>query len=318
MSSEPTPEEIAAARLLADPGLVQRRLDRDLAAVAALGRAGVQVDPTADSAIVHETLRANAEMLTFESPIDAATQTKRRLTELPVEERHDGTPVHAYHASASTTVREGVVVSDTAVSDGSRLLIFRRPSAETTLMTVTLSARVRVESDGRAHLEGYGWPAPPTEPVHTFIGTGDQLISQAVSDLADEHIPLDRPLLLLWGARLRGKTPSHSQRLRIAEFIAARVGELNAHLSQTDDYTLTSKDHGWYGACLYRSTLENLFETYLGSLTFTLLDAEDIDETDEELRTNLPGVRGAAAAVPEGLPASHWWWNSAVTNGPGE
>lgn len=318
MNPEGTPEETAAARLLADPRLVQRRLDRDLAAMAALGRTGVRVDPNADPAIVHETLRAHADMLTFDSPVNAATQAKRRLTELPVEERRNGTPIHAYHASASTTVQEGSVVSDTADPDGSRTLVFNRPAAETSLTTVTLSAKVRVENDGRAHLEAYGWPTPPTEPVHTFSGTGHQLISRAVSDLADEHIPLDRPLLLLWGARLREGDPSNSQRLRIAELITARVGELNAYLSQTDDYALSSKDHDWYGACLYRSALENLFETCLGSLTFTLLSAEDIDETDEELRANLSGVRGIAAAVPKGLPAGHWWWNLAVTNGPGQ
>jgi hypothetical protein len=317
VSPEPSPEEIAAARLLADPGLVQRRLDQDLAAIAALGRAGVRVETGADPSTVRETLRAHADMLTFDSPVNAATQTKRRLHELPSAERRDGTSVRAYHASASATVREGSVVSDTTDSDRSRVLVFHRRAPESGLATVTLSARVRVETDGQAHLEAHGWPAPPTEPVHTFSGTGRDLLSQAVSDLADEQMPFDRPLLLLWGARLREGESSENQRLRIAELVTARAGELNAHLSQTDDYALMSADEGWYGACVYRSALENLFETYLGSLTFALLDAEDINDTDEELRAKLSGVHGAAAAVPEGIPAGHWWWNAAVAAEPG-
>lgn len=43
MTEGRSPKEIAVERLLADPGLVQRRLDRDLAEVAALGRSGVRV-----------------------------------------------------------------------------------------------------------------------------------------------------------------------------------------------------------------------------------------------------------------------------------
>jgi hypothetical protein len=253
-------------------------------------------------------------MLTFDSSINAATQTKRRLIELPFAERRDGTPVHAYHASASATVREGSVVSDAVESDGARVLTFYRAAADTELATVTLSARVRVEADRTAHLDGYGWPAPPTEPVHAFRGRSDELISQAASDLADEHVPLDRALLLLWGATLRGGTPTPGERLRIAELAAKRTREINAYLGQTDTYALMSEGEGWYGACLYRSALENLFEIYLGSLTFTLLDAEDIDDTDEEIRTNLSGVLGAGTAVPEGVPVSHWWWDMA-TNG---
>ncbi|MEU0239081.1 hypothetical protein ABZ234_15450 [Nocardiopsis sp. NPDC006198] len=253
-------------------------------------------------------------MLMFDSPVNAATQTKRRLVELPFTERRDGTPVRAFHASASTTVREGAVVSDIADSHGSRVLTFHRAAADTELAAVTLSARVRVETDGAANLDGYGWPAPPTEPVHTFSGSGHELIFQAAADLADQHVPLDRALLLLWGATLQGGTPTQGERLRIAELAAARTGEINAYLGQTDTYALMSEGEGWYGACLYRSALENLFEIYLGSLTFTLLDAEDIDDTDEELRTSLSGVRGAGTAVPEGVPVSHWWWEMA-TNG---
>ncbi|MFE6385666.1 MULTISPECIES: hypothetical protein [Nocardiopsis] len=317
MPSDRTPGEISAERLLADPGLVRRSLDRDLAAIAALGRAGVRVEPGAAPSAVRETLRARADMLTFDSPVNAATQTKRRLHELPSAERRDGTPIRAYHASASATVREGSVVSDTTDSDGSRVLVFHRHAPETGLATVTLSARVRVETDGQTHLEAYGWPTPPTEPVHAFNGTGRDLLSQAVSDLADEQIPFDRPLLLLWGARLREGAPSDNQRLSVAELVTARAGELNACLGQTDDYALMSADEGWYGACLYRSALENLFETYLGSLTFTLLDAEDIDDTDEELRANLSGAYGAAPVVPGGVPAGHWWWDTAVSAGTG-
>ncbi|WP_274808828.1 hypothetical protein [Nocardiopsis sp. N85] len=52
--------------------------------------------------------------------------------------------------------------------------------------------------------------------------------------------------------------------------------------------------------------MENLFESYLGGVTFSLVDAEDIDDLDEELRENLPRAHAERAAVPNGVPEGHW------------
>lgn len=313
MPEERTPEEIAMERLLADPGLVQRRLDGDLGQVAALGRSGIRVDPGLDDATLVEILRSEAEQLEFDAPIVAATQSKRRLVELPSEERTVGTPVHAYHSSATITVREGSLVQSQVRQGGGRSLVFQRQGSEADMATVVLSAEILVEVDGRAYFEAYGWPTPPQAPVHRFRGNPTRLLDQVLADLADNEVPLDRPLLLLWGARLQegGPTGDGRQRIRLAEDVVARSGELNSYLARAQDYALASQ--GWYAACLYRSALENLFESYLGGITFSLVSAEDIDELDEKLRENLPQVQGQAGSIPEGVPEGHWWWRKAAS-----
>lgn len=317
MPEERSPEEIAMERLLADPGLMQRRLDRDLTEVAELGRSGVRVNPGADGATLVEALRSQAEQLEFDAPIVVATQTKRRLVELPSTERTAGTPIQAYSSSASLTVREGALVEDRISRDGSRFLVFERQGSEAGMARVTLSAEVWVESDGRTFLESYGWPAPPGKPVHTFDAGPEQLLDQALSDLADTEVPLDRPLLLLWGARLQEGDPSGDarQRMRLAELVVARAGELNAYVSRADDYATGSAEQWWYAACLYRSTLENLFESYLGGATFSLVSAEELDDLDEELRESLTQAQGTPDAVPAGAPEGHWWWRTSVGQG---
>ncbi|MDE3721232.1 hypothetical protein PWG71_07515 [Nocardiopsis sp. N85] len=75
---------------------------------------------------------------------------------------------------------------------------------------------------------------------------------------------------------------------------------------QAESHASAAGGDGWYAACLYRSLLENLFESYLGGVTFSLVDAEDIDDLDEELRENLPRAHAERAAVPNGVPEGHW------------
>ncbi|MDT0331744.1 hypothetical protein [Nocardiopsis lambiniae] len=315
MSIERTPEEIAAARLLADSGLVQRRLNRDLAEVAELGRNGVRLNPRETSPTLIEALRSTADDLKFDAPIVAATQTKRHAVELPVAERLSGSAIGGYLASASATVREGTLFSEVTESDGARTFVFRRQARETSLASVTLSAEVLMEPNGRTYLTAYGWPSPPDTPVHAFTGTAEDLLRQALIDLDDRDTPLDRPLLLLWGTRLRAGGPvgNDGHRVQVAEGIAVRSGELGSSLMQAESHASASGGDGWYAACLYRSLLENLFESYLGGVTFSLVDAEDIDDLDEELRENLPRAHAERAAVPNGVPEGHWWWRTAVS-----
>ncbi|MEU0490505.1 hypothetical protein ABZ249_14855 [Nocardiopsis sp. NPDC006139] len=314
MKNDHTPEELAAARLLTDPDLIQRRLNRDLAEVRRLGRNGVRLDSRQPFPILVEALRSAANDLEFDAPIVAATQTKRRAAELPVAERLGDSAIGAYLASASTTVREGTLISETAGSDGARRLVFRRQATETPLASVALSAEVLMEPDGLSHLTAYGWPSPPDKPVHSFTGTAEELLLQALTDLADGRTPMDRPLLLLWGARLRSGVPlgDDTQRLRVAEDITARSGELRSYLMQAENYASAAPGDNWYAACLYRSSLENVFESYLGGETFSLVDTEEIDDLDEELRENLARADAARKAVPAGVPDGHWWWRVAV------
>lgn len=314
MTHEPSPAEEAAARLIADPDFVRRRLNTDLEAVAALQRGSVHVNPQDDLETLVTQLREAADRLGFESPTEAATLSKQRFAELPVAERDQETKVEAYHDAASKTLRSGTVVTDRAEADGTRFMEFQRSTPETDLMSVTLSAQVRLQAEGTAWFDDFGWPSKPVRPVHTFTGTTEDFLAQALTDLRQESIPLARGLLLLFGATLKnsGSPGLDEQRLQIAETVVTRRRELNAYFDQAENYALASGTRGWYAACLYRSVLENLFEGYLGGVTFSLFDAEEIDDLDDELRERLPGSTGAEpSAVPAGVPSHHWWWETA-------
>ncbi|MFI6578144.1 hypothetical protein ACIBFB_20345 [Nocardiopsis sp. NPDC050513] len=313
MRREPSPEETAAARLLADPGLVRRSLAAEVEAVHALRQGGVSLDPQAAPEALASQIRAVADRIGFESPVEAATLSKRRLVELPLLERGQGTRIEAYHSAASRTLREGALVSDSVGADGTRIVELQRRAPETGLVWITLSARVRLRADGTTWLDDFGWPGEPTRPVHMFTGATEAFLAQAQADLREENTPMDRVLLLLLGATLSEANASDTdtQRLEIAEAIAVRRGELNVYIRQAEDYALASGDRGWYAACLYRSGLENLFEKFLGSAAFSLIDMEEIEDIDDELRERLPGSTGAdRAAIPVGTPIQHWWWEA--------
>ena len=316
MTHEPSPEEAAAARLIADPGLVQRRLSADLEAVAALDRGHVRLDPSADAEALVSQIRDTADRIGFESPLAAATLSKRFSVELPLNERSQH-KIEAYHRSATRTLQEGTLTSDQTGSDRARYLDFQRNAMETDLVSFTLSARVHLFPDGTAWLDSFGWPNPPKRPVHTFAGSSEELISQAQRDLQAEDVPLERALLMLLGATLQSNddlTLTDTVRLQVAESVTRRRGELNICMSRAEDYAAASEDGSWYSACLYRSLLENVFESFLGSVTFDLIDEEDLSDLDHELAEKLPHAYTASAtAVPTGIPEGHWWWSLAVT-----
>ncbi|OLT30409.1 hypothetical protein BJF83_24880 [Nocardiopsis sp. CNR-923] len=286
----------------------------DVEAVHALRQGGASLDPQADPEALTSQIRAAADRIGFESPVEAATLSKRRLVELPLLERGQGTKIEAYHSAASRTLREGALVVDSVGSDGTRNVELQRRAPETGLVRVTLSARVRLRADGTTWLDDFGWPGEPARPVHTFTGATEDFLAQARADLRQENIPLDRVLLLLLGATLKEahRPGTDTQQIQIAEAIVARRGELNVYIRQAEDYALASGGQGWYAACLYRSGLENLFENFLGSAAFSLVDMEEIEDIDDELRDRLPGSTGAdRAAIPDGTPIQHWWWEAA-------
>ncbi|MEY9214916.1 hypothetical protein ABH917_004362 [Thermobifida halotolerans] len=55
-----------------------------------------------------------------------------------------------------------------------------------------------------------------------------------------------------------------------------------------------------------------MFENFLGSAAFSLVDMTELDEIDQRLRELLPEAPASTAAVPVGMPAHHWWWQTAV------
>lgn len=291
---------------------MERRLQQDLDEIASLGRGGVRVDPGKGPKAVVKTLRESADRLGFASPIDAATHVLRRWDDLPSP--GDGNPIPVYHASASETVRAGRARTE-KMSGGTLGLVFERRVELTPLATMTLATRVTLDSDGTAHLADHGRPAPPIRPVHDFTGTPEELLESARGDLSNPEIPLERSLLLLWGARI-GSTElvgTQEQRLLVAEGAAVRGGEIRVLLDRAEQ-AAASPTEEWYTACLYRSLLENLFEGFLGAVTFSLVDPEDIDGVDDELRRRLPEAEDAApGAVPSGVPEGHWWWRAPFT-----
>lgn len=306
-------EQIAVDRLLADPQALRDRLAADLAEVSALGRTGTRVDPSAGPRTVAEVVRAHADRLAFRSPVEAATLSLRRVRELPVAERGIGSPIGSYHAAASVTVARGRLVS----ASTSRL-VFHREAAESADTTVTLEAVVEVDTDGQVWLESFGWPSEIAEaPAWVFGGTPERYLAQAEAD-ARADVPFDRVMSMVLGTAVagRGQGPvgTEEQRIRLAELVAARRGELGAYVSTAASYALAVRANGPLPACLYRSALEALFEGFLGGAAFSLVDMDEIEEIDEELRDAAPEVDPVPpAAVPAGIPPHHWWWGPAVT-----
>jgi hypothetical protein len=307
MSNGREAEQIAADRLLADPQALHGRLAADLAEISVLGRTGTRVDPAAGSQTVAEIVRAHADRLVFRSPVEAATLSLRRIRELPVAERGFGSPIGAYHAAASATVARGRLLSASAGR-----LVFHRAAAEAADTTVTLEAVVEVDADGQVWLDSFGWPGEiGGVPVWVFGGAAEEYLAQAEAD-ARADVPFDRVMSMVLGTAVAGPGPvgTEERRIRFAELVAARRGELAGYVSNAASYALAVKANGLFAACLYRSALETLFEGFLGAAAFSLVDMDEIEEIDEELRETAPRVAPVPpAAVPAGIPPHHWWWS---------
>ena len=292
---------------------LRRRLAVDLAEVSALGRGEVHVDLAAEVSALVAEVRAQADRLGFDSPIRAATLAKKHLNELPAAERTPGSGIAAYHRAASRTLREGRVTAHHTSPTGEQLLTFHRAAEEAAGTTVTLEAQVRTEPDGTVWLDSFGWPTTPV-PVYTF--TGGAYFDQAVTDLADDTVPFDRAMLMLLASVLdtAPSPPDNEQRIAAAQQIARRRQDLNGYLAQARNYAYAAFGREWFGACLYRSALEAVFENFLGSVAFSLVDMAEVDEVDRLLRELLPEAPATTAAVPAGIPEHHWWWQTALRN----
>ncbi|MFD0774264.1 hypothetical protein ACFQZ2_10040 [Streptomonospora algeriensis] len=309
MTDTPSPEELAASRMSA--GSVQRRLDSDIAAVERLARGGARVDTAADSPTLVRQLKEQADSIGFESPVQAATMSRKRLGEIPVGMLQGESQIADLHAAATRLIAQGDPVNDFS-SDGARTVVLHSMHEEAARTHVTLEVELRI-ADGIAWLESCGWPRSSVRsPIHTFAGTTAEYLAQAEADLRNgaPH-RFERAMLMLFGAAVSsGAMPPADlgRAAGIAELLAANRGSLDGCVSTAESYSLSSES-GWYGACLYRSALETAFEYFLGSSAFTLVDMEEVDGIDEEL-----GALSAdpdllpLAAVPAGAPTHHWWW----------
>ncbi|MEU6033907.1 hypothetical protein ABZ801_00700 [Actinomadura sp. NPDC047616] len=304
MPPERDADRLAADRLAADPRLVQVKLDEDIAEIRNLGRSPVGVDPRAPESHV-SVARASAGILCFESPTEAATMSLRRIDELPVAER-SGSAITAYHLAASRTVAEGDLQRATATQ-----LVFHRPASEAAGTTITLEAVLRITGAGEMWLDSFGWPRT-VQNVRTlaFAGSPAAYYEQGLADLANDA-PIDRALLMLLAASLTNSGPygGQEERERLIELAAGRRHRLAAFVSATESRALAVRADSRFGACLYRSMLATLSEDYLGSATMSLLDMEEIDDIDEELRDALSQSDALPEEmIPAGTSPGHWWW----------
>ncbi|SKA10407.1 hypothetical protein SAMN02745673_02471 [Marinactinospora thermotolerans DSM 45154] len=313
MSERRSPEEIAAERMLADPDAIRRRLDADIAEVARLGQGEVSIDPAAPRDVLMAEIRSQARRIGFDSPIAAATAAMRHIRELPVAERGSGSPITPYHEAAHRTLAEGELVAETTSPTGERLLVLQRVAEEAAGVTVTLRARVRIDPDHGTWLDSFGWPVDaPDVPVYSFTAGPAACLSQALADLRDDTVPFDRAMLMVLGtATGTPEAADERQRRDLALQFAGRPDDLDAYIARLRSYADDASGDGWFGACLYRSALETLFEGFLGGAAFALVDMSVIDDIDEDLREQLPLATGASpAAAPVGIPAHHWWWTA--------
>ncbi|KII00069.1 hypothetical protein LP52_03825 [Streptomonospora alba] len=310
MTDDFSPEELAASRMSADS--VQRRLDSDIAVVEQLARRGARVDTAADSPTLVRQLKEQAGSIGFESPIQAATMSRNRIGEIPVDMLPGESEIADLHAAAARLTSQGDLVSDFSASDGVRTIVLHSMHEEAAKTYVTLEVELRA-AEGTAWLESCGWPRGTVRsPVHTFAGTPTEYLTQAEADLRNgaPH-RFGRAMLMLFGAAIASGAapPADAGRATpIAELLAANRGSLDGYVSTAESYSLSSES-GWYGACLYRSALETAFEHFLGSSAFTLVDMEEINDIDEELQDlSADPELLPLAAVPAGAPTHHWWW----------
>jgi hypothetical protein len=73
----------------------------------------------------------------------------------------------------------------------------------------------------------------------------------------------------------------------------------------------------WAAACERRSSLEFLLDLYTGSALAEVFGELDPEDIDDQLRhwARFEGYL-PAEAIPDGIPASHWWWWAPERMGP--
>lgn len=328
-----------AEAVLADPGIIQRRLDADLAEVAALDRGGVRVDPALEAEALVLAVRESADKLGFRTPVTAAVEANERVDELPLDERESARPIEAYHRSASLTVANGEVMRELVGPDSSLNLVFHRRVAEPNHTYLRLETTVGIDTGGGVRLVAHGWPTAVTDqPVHSFGGTAEGYAEQLVADLrvavkdADsqteelEALPgsgsdplarahFERAMSMAFGFAVAQNRDGYLPEDRLMVFqdevvtlVARSAGHLARYLETAFDLAEQGGLRGWTGACVRRSAVEGLFAGFLGSAAFELVDADVltelhqvIDEAAEELAK--PGT------PPADLPQyNHDWW----------
>jgi hypothetical protein len=104
-------------------------------------------------------------------------------------------------------------------------------------------------------------------------------------------------------------TLSRFRRESGAAFARVPAGMFGAFVMTVNDLAESGTEGEWGELSMRRSALQSLVDDYAGTPAAELLDANELAELDEEIRTAAPRHRPIPPRfVPQGLPESHWWW----------
>ncbi|HEX6076684.1 MAG TPA: hypothetical protein VFZ32_15650 [Micromonosporaceae bacterium] len=266
------------------PDSVSERLADDLARVAALGRGGARVERGLAGDRLVEAVRAQADRLTFESPVAAATAVLRHVGELPYNERESDCPIACYHRSASATVTVGDLVGEGLD------LVFVRRGEEPNRTGIRLEAVVRVAPSGVPHLVSYGWPTCTAgPPILNFAGHAAGYWRQLLADLRTHHSPagFERAMLMAYGGRVaslrEGTLPGLARQREVLGLVARRLRQLAGYLGRSIHLAERGDPAGWTAASVRRAALESLFAGLLGSVAFDLVNADALAHLDRAI-----------------------------------
>jgi hypothetical protein len=74
---------------------------------------------------------------------------------------------------------------------------------------------------------------------------------------------------------------------------------------------VSANDDELYDLAIRRSAIQTLLDDFAGTPVPGLMDPEQLEELDEQLR-RVGESQGPLApeAAPRGIPPSHWWWHA--------
>lgn len=125
---------------------------------------------------------------------------------------------------------------------------------------------------------------------------------------------MEQIVLLHHYQAVHGPLPSD----QLAEFhrrsapLLATSPHLGAYVWRAQFLAEGANENYWYELSMRRSALQFAIDDYPGPPVADQINADDVDQLDEELRrVGQFDEQGPIdpAYIPHGLPSSHWWWH---------
>jgi hypothetical protein len=159
----------------------------------------------------------------------------------------------------------------------------------------------------------YVFAATPEEESDAFF----ERLQQARDDPADVARLIKLALVHLIGIRDRQQRTGSLTAAQLSEFrrkvetaLSEFKEEIAVYLHLAIILAEGANTDEWYELCLRRSVIQLLLDDYGATPLTELLDPVDVEDLDAEMRRlGLEWGRLPAKYVPQGLPASHWWWH---------